>query len=64
MEALFKAEFAFDPSLKADEVEGSVPQALMLMNNPQLNDRIQAKVKVAAPVAVERISAVPETGPQ
>ncbi len=39
----FQQEFAFDPSLKADEVEGSITQALMLMNNPQINFRLQAR---------------------
>ena len=43
LETLFKQEFSFDPSLKADEVEGSVSQALMMMNNPLINQRIQAK---------------------
>src|SRR5262249_21559961 len=43
LEGLFKAEFDFDPSLKADEIEGSVSQALLLMNNATLNQRIQAK---------------------
>jgi hypothetical protein len=43
LEGLVKSEFNFDPSLKADEVEGSVPQALLLMNNPQINQRIQAR---------------------
>jgi hypothetical protein len=42
-ESLFKREFNFDPSLKADEVEGSIPQALMLMNNAFFDQRIQAK---------------------
>jgi hypothetical protein len=42
-EGLFMEEFDFDPSLKPDEVEGSVTQALMLMNNPLLNQRIQAR---------------------
>jgi hypothetical protein len=41
-EGLFKQLFAVDPSAKADEVEGSVPQALMLMNNPQINARMKA----------------------
>jgi len=41
-EAAFKREFNFDPSLKADEVEGSIPQALLLMNNGSLDQRIQA----------------------
>jgi hypothetical protein len=43
LEGQFKAEFDFDPSLKADEIEGSVSQALLLMNNPTLNQRMQAK---------------------
>jgi hypothetical protein len=42
-EGLFKNEFRFDPSLKADEVEGSIPQALLLMNSPVINNRIQAR---------------------
>ncbi|HLJ97167.1 MAG TPA: DUF1549 domain-containing protein [Gemmataceae bacterium] len=42
-EAQFKREFNFDPSLKADEVEGSIPQALLLMNNSVFDQRIQAK---------------------
>ncbi len=43
LEGQFKSEFDFDPSLKPDEVEGSIPQALMLMNNPQINQKIQAR---------------------
>src|SRR5262249_20768028 len=43
LEGLFKDEFSFDPSLKADEVEGSVSQALLLMNSPAINARIQAR---------------------
>jgi hypothetical protein len=42
-EGLFKAEFEFDPSLKPDEVEGSIPQALLLMNSPVIHQRIQAR---------------------
>jgi hypothetical protein len=38
----FMDVFEFDPSTKADEVEGSVPQALMLMNNPAINGKIRA----------------------
>jgi Protein of unknown function (DUF1549)/Protein of unknown function (DUF1553) len=41
-EFLFKEEFGFDPSLKAGEVEGSITQALLMMNNPVLHQRIQA----------------------
>jgi hypothetical protein len=43
LEGSFKSEFEFDPSLKADEVESSIPQALLLMNNPQINQKIQAR---------------------
>jgi hypothetical protein len=41
-ERQFKNQFAFDPSLKPDEVEGSVPQALMLMNNRLIYSRMRA----------------------
>ena len=43
LEGAFKQEFSFDPSLKADEVEGSVSQALLMMNNPTINQKIEAK---------------------
>jgi hypothetical protein len=43
LEISFLSEFRFDPSLKADEVEGSIPQALLLMNNPQLNRQMRAE---------------------
>jgi hypothetical protein len=43
LEGLFKDEFDFDPSARPDEVEGSIPQALLLMNNPQINQKIQAR---------------------
>ncbi|MFL5241196.1 MAG: DUF1549 domain-containing protein [Gemmataceae bacterium] len=43
LEGLFKDEFGFDPSMKSDDVEGSISQALLLMNNPALNARIVAK---------------------
>jgi hypothetical protein len=43
LEGQFKEEFRFDPSLKADEIESSVPQALLMMNNPAINNRIQAR---------------------
>jgi hypothetical protein len=41
-ERYFKNEFAFDPSLKPDEVEGSIPQALLLMNNRLIHQRMRA----------------------
>jgi hypothetical protein len=49
LEGEFKRLFEFDPSLKADEVEGSIAQALMLMNNPAINGRLRAGG--AAPLA-------------
>jgi hypothetical protein len=42
-EGQFKQEFAYDPSAKAEEIEGSISQALMLMNNPAINQKIRAK---------------------
>jgi hypothetical protein len=42
LEGKFKAEFDFDPSLKNENVEGTIPQSLFLMNNADLNKRIQA----------------------
>jgi len=45
LEGLFKQEFESDPSLKSDEVEGSITQALMLMNNPQIQQKIEARGK-------------------
>jgi len=39
---VFKQLFDFDPSTKPDEVEGSVPQALLLMNNPAINGKMKA----------------------
>ncbi len=41
-ETVFKQEFGYDPSTKAEEVEGSVSQALLMMNNPQINQKIRA----------------------
>lgn len=36
------ATFGFDPSTLRDEVAGTIPQALFLMNSPQLNQLIRA----------------------
>jgi hypothetical protein len=41
-EAAFVQEFRFDPSLKPDEVEGSIPQALILMNNGAIQEKVRA----------------------
>src|SRR5262245_57895265 len=43
IEGQFKEEFRFDPSLPPDEVESSIPQALLLMNNPQIQQKIRAE---------------------
>jgi hypothetical protein len=42
LENLFKRAFDYDPSTRPDEVEGSVPQVLLLMNNQVLNRRMRA----------------------
>jgi hypothetical protein len=34
--SLFDFVFGYDPSVRRDEVSGSIPQALVLMNSPQL----------------------------
>ncbi len=51
LEASFINEFRFDPSLKPDEIEGSIPQALILMNSPD----IQAKVRATGTNLLGRI---------
>lgn len=43
IEGQIRAEFQFDPSTKAEEIEGSISQALILMNNPQINNKIKAQ---------------------
>jgi Protein of unknown function (DUF1549)/Protein of unknown function (DUF1553) len=43
LELLFKQEFNFDPSTKPEEIEGSLSQTLLLMNNPVINQKIQAR---------------------
>lgn len=62
---LFISEFRFDPSLKADEIEGSIPQALMLMNNPTIQDKVRAsgtnllgRILAAYPADADAIRAV------
>ncbi len=39
----FRQIFGFDPSTPADEVQGSIPQALFLMNNPFLQRVMSAR---------------------
>ncbi len=43
LEILFKQEFNFDPSTRPEEVEGSLSQTLLLMNNPVINQKIKAQ---------------------
>ncbi len=43
LEGIVNEEFKFDPSLKPDEVEGSISQALLMMNNPAINQKIMAR---------------------
>jgi hypothetical protein len=38
----FLREFNYDPSARPEDVEGSIPQALLLMNNPLINQKIKA----------------------
>lgn len=40
---LLNREFGYDPSIRRDEVAGSIPQALFLMNGPQLNLALNGK---------------------
>jgi hypothetical protein len=42
------ATFGYDPSVRRDEVAGSIPQALFLMNSPQLARAINAKQQSTA----------------
>src|SRR5262249_4222096 len=41
-EGIFRQEFGFDASTKPDEVEGSIPQALIMMNSPAIAQKIKA----------------------
>ncbi|HEX4590589.1 MAG TPA: DUF1549 domain-containing protein [Gemmataceae bacterium] len=43
LEFAVQSEFRYDPSLKADEVEGTIPQALLLMNNRDLNRAVRVR---------------------
>jgi hypothetical protein len=43
LESTVNEEFKYDPSLKPDEVEGSISQALLMMNNPAINQKIMAR---------------------
>ena len=40
--AQFNAAFGYDPSQRRDEIAGSIPQALVMMNSPIINSQIRA----------------------
>ncbi len=40
---VFERLFGVDPSVPIDEVLGTIPQALFMMNNPLINDRVAAR---------------------
>ncbi len=46
--AVFDAVFGYDPSVRRDDVTGSIPQALVLMNSPLLAKAIDGKHKSTA----------------
>jgi hypothetical protein len=48
LEGQMKTEFAFDPSSRSDDIEGTIPQALLLMNSPAINQKLQAKSELLA----------------
>lgn len=41
----FKAAFGFDPSTDPNDLEGSITQALLLMNHPKIEERIRAETR-------------------
>ncbi len=43
----FSLTFGYDPSLPRDEVAGSIPQALAMMNSPAVNGAINARGRTA-----------------
>ncbi len=40
---LFNSIFGFDPSTRRDEITGSIPQALAMMNSPFINQQVDAQ---------------------
>jgi hypothetical protein len=46
--------FGFDPSTRRDEIGGSIPQALAMMNSPFINQQINAqRGQMLAPLLAE-----------
>jgi hypothetical protein len=56
LERIFLATFAFNPSTKPDEVEGTITQALLMMNNRALQERIRATGRNALAVLLQQHS--------
>jgi len=51
---LFNSMFGFDPSTRRDEIGGSIPQALAMMNSPFINQQINAQHgQMLAPLLAE-----------
>lgn len=51
---LFNSMFGFDPSTRRDEIGGSIPQALAMMNSPFINQQINAQGgQMLAPLMAE-----------
>ncbi len=48
--ALFNTVFGVDPSVSSDEVLGTIPQALFLMNSPIVNQGISKKDSIVAEI--------------
>ncbi|MCA9238649.1 MAG: DUF1553 domain-containing protein, partial [Planctomycetales bacterium] len=53
---MFNAAFGFDPSVDKEAVSASIPQALALMNTPQINSAIRARPTSLLAKLVEEIS--------
>lgn len=48
LRGVFNAVFGYDPSVRRDEVVGSIPQALVLMNSPQIARAIDGRREATA----------------
>lgn len=50
---LFEADYLYDPAANPDQVEGSIPQVLWLMNSSLINERIRLRYIPKNPPAPE-----------
>ena len=53
---LFNSIFGFDPSTRRDEVAGSIPQALAMMNSPFISQQINARRGRVLPGLLSEVS--------